>query len=453
MRKRIALKLMLPLVIIFLLTLTVNLTTTQSMQGVRDELVTMAGATADAATAEVLNATIAEISGTLSSNGIFSSMQLLMVIVTIVVAFVCVVKPLRKVTSQLNELIEQLENNQGDLRSRIETKKVDEIGQMVTGVNLYMDKLQDIIKQIEKHSVALDNCSGDISMKVLDSTQNMNTVSKETAELRDEIKMFVDSVEEIIKDMSALTADSDAMSQVAAKGKQYSVEMNQRADRIRILADDSKTESQKITEMLRADLEESVENSKSVDMIQSLTNEILTISNQTNLLALNASIEAARAGEAGRGFAVVADEIRELADSSRSTAGSIQEISDKVTVSVRNLADAAEKLLDYVSSKVSNDYDEFVTAAQEYAKDADNVEDMMNVIDEKASFCVQSTERMDSKLHSVSQEALTENENVAVLSEAIDSLAGNIGQIEAFTSVNDDVSDALKQEISKFKAI
>ncbi len=453
MRKRIALKLMLPLIIIFVLTLMVNLTTTQTMQGVRAELETMAEATADEATAKVLNSTVDEISATLSSNGMFSSMQLLMVIVTIVVAFVCVVKPLRKVTNQLNVLIEQLENNQGDLRNRIETKKVDEIGQMVAGVNLYMDKLQNIIKQIEMHSVALDNCSGDISMKVSDSTQNMNTVSKETAELRDEIKVFVDSVNEIISDMSALTADSSAMSQVATKGKDYSVEMKQRADRIRILADDSKTESQKITDMLRADLQESVMNSKSVDMIQSLTNEILTISNQTNLLALNASIEAARAGEAGRGFAVVADEIRELADSSRSTAGSIQEISDRVTVSVKNLADAAEKLLDYVSTKVSNDYDEFVMAAQEYAKDADNVEDMMNVIDEKASFCMKSTERMDDKLHSVSEEAVTENQNVAVLSEAIDSLAGNIGQIEAFTSVNDNVSDALKQEISKFKAI
>lgn len=453
MRKRIALKLMLPLIIIFVLTLMVNLTITQSMQGVRDELATMAGATADAATAEVLNDTVEKISATLSTNGIFSSMQLLMVIVTIVVAFVCVVKPLRKVTNQLNVLIQQLENNQGDLRNRIETKKVDEIGQMVAGVNLYMDKLQNIIKQIERHSSALDTCSGDISTKVSDSTQNMNTVSKEAAELRNEIKMFVDSVNEIINDMNALTTDSNAMSQVAAKGKDYSVEMKQRADRIRILADDSKTESQKITDMLRADLRESVMNSKSVDMIQSLTNEILTISNQTNLLALNASIEAARAGEAGRGFAVVADEIRELADSSRSTAGSIQEISDKVTVSVKNLADAAEKLLDYVSTKVSNDYDEFVMAAQEYAKDADNVEDMMNVIDEKASFCMKSTERMDDKLHSVSEEADTENQNVAVLSEAIDSLAGNIGQIEAFTSVNDNVSDALKQEISKFKAI
>ena len=41
------------------------------------------------------------------------------------------------------------------------------------------------------------------------------------------------------------------------------------------------------------------------------------------MLALNASIEAARAGEHGKGFAVVAESVRNLADESKSAAGSI----------------------------------------------------------------------------------------------------------------------------------
>lgn len=77
-------------------------------------------------------------------------------------------------------------------------------------------------------------------------------------------------------------------------------------------------------------MQQAIENSRSVEEVNALTDEILNISSQTNLLALNASIEAARAGEAGKGFAVVADEIRVLADSSRETAGNIQQINAKV---------------------------------------------------------------------------------------------------------------------------
>ena len=62
-------------------------------------------------------------------------------------------------------------------------------------------------------------------------------------------------------------------------------------------------------EIILAKLNQAIEESKSVDQVNSLTDDILSISAQTNLLALNASIEAARAGEAGKGFAVVADEI------------------------------------------------------------------------------------------------------------------------------------------------
>lgn len=454
MRKHITFKLLIPLIIIFILTITVNMSTTGSLQNVRATLQTLAQEEGvDAEVAKLAENTANGISSTLSTNGLISTTQLLMVVVSIVVASACVTKPLKKVTKQLDELTTKLENNKGDLGERLVTKKTDEIGTMVKGINLYMDKLQAIMKHIKVHSGSLDDSSRNISSKVSDSTNDTEVVSKQAEELHTEIKVVVDSVSEVITDMETLNMDSKSMSDAAVSGKNYSVEMKERADHIRVLADNSKEESEKITTLLRDDLQTSVENSKSVDAIQQLTDEILSIASQTNLLALNASIEAARAGEAGKGFAVVADEIRELADSSRNTANSIQEISNQVTTAVKSLAEASEKLLEFVSTNVSKDYEEFVAAAEEYLKDADNVEEMMDSFNEKASFFVESTKQMDMKLNAISTEALRENDHVETLTDAIHALADNMTQITEYTSINDRVSDALKDEILKFKEI
>lgn len=456
MKRHITFKIMLPLTVIFILTLSVNLSTTGAMQDVRTAMQTLAASAESMETADITRMaeeTAADISAALSSNGLLSSTQLLMVVVSIVIAYLCVTKPLKTLSVQLEELTRKLEEQQGDLGERLVTKKTDEIGRLASGVNLYMDRLQTVMKQIKAHSVSLDESSCNISTKVTDSNREVEVVSGQAEALHGEIQSFVASIGEVISDMESLNGDSRDMAEAVVSGKSYSAEIRGRADHVRELADSSKTESDRITETLRADLQSSVENSKSVSAIEKLTDEILSISSQTNLLALNASIEAARAGEAGRGFAVVADEIRELADNSRNTANSIQQISQQVTAAVRSLAEASEKLLEFVSTNVSADYEEFVKAAEEYLKDADTVEEMMDAFDKKASFFLKATEQMDSRLNAVSQEAMNENSNIGTLKMAIGELVENMSLIQKYTSMNDGVSEALKAEIQKFKAV
>lgn len=284
MRKHIAFKLLLPLLVIFVLTITVNMSTTKSMQSVRAELQTLAQSQ-DAAVAAMAEATMEEISSALATSGLVSTAQLFMVVVSIVVAFLCVTRPLKKVTKQLDEMITKLENNEGDLGERIESKQKDEIGRMVVGINLYMDKLQTIMKQIKMHSGSLDESSRNISEKVFDSTQDTEEVSGQMQQLHSDIQEIVTSIGEVITDMGVLNTDSKSMSDDAISGKNYSVEMKERADHIRVLADSSKEESDRITTQLRGDLEVSVENSKSVDAIQQLTDEIFRL--QARLICLH----------------------------------------------------------------------------------------------------------------------------------------------------------------------
>ncbi len=456
MKKHVAFKMMLPLFIIFVLTVVVNMTTTSSLQGARTVFEGIASDTDESVPQELIEVADQNshvISSVLSRNGILSSLQLLMVVVTIVITYLTIVRPLQNIEKQLNAMIRKLENNEGDLGDRVQTKKQDEIGRLVYGINLFLDKLQVIMKSIQGHSLSLDDSSRNIVTTVSDSTENTNRVSKEASELCVEIRTIADTLSDISNDMQSLSDSSNSITESTVSGRKYASEMKDRANNIRGLATHSKEESERITSSLQADLSSAVESSKSVNSIQDLTDEILSIASQTNLLALNASIEAARAGEAGKGFAVVADEIRVLADNCRNTANSIQEISSDVISSVESLADSSNQLLKFVNTNVLKDYDGFVESSMEYLQDAEVLENMMGDFSVKADALSAASANVNDRIDRISGAIEEENDRVSNLTDIMHALMDNMGQIQNCTSVNDNVSNELKKEIAKFKAI
>lgn len=454
MKKSIALKMMLPLLILFVLTLVVNTTTTGDLQDMREVCTQIEGM--DDAAADVVamaDKASAQISRRLAVNGIVSSLQLLTVAATILIAFVCVVKPLKDVKKQLDILLTDIANNQGDLNQRIHTKKKDEIGSLVLGMNKSLQQHQTIMKQIKGHSGSLDVASRNILLKVSDSTEHTEKVSAAATDMCMEMQGLADNVSGIADEMDNLVEKSSHMSEIAVMGKDYSMEMKGRANKIQDMAGNSKTDSENITSTLKTNLETSIEESKSVNAIQGLTEEILSIASQTNLLALNASIEAARAGEAGRGFAVVAEEIRQLADNSRNTANSIQQISNEVTSAVESMSETAEKLMDFVVGRVLEDYDNFVVASGEYLKDADNIWDIMVAFDRNARELVESMQSMNKIMDMISNSMGEERSRVESLTQTLNGVASNMTEIQEYTAANDEVSNELKKEIQKFKEI
>ena len=216
------------------------------------------------------------------------------------------------VTRPINSVAEMLKaiaSGDGDLTQRLHYSKKDELGELVSWFNRFLDKLQPTIAQI-KQSITDARGTADQSAEIARQTSEGMLV-----QFRE-----VDQVATASNEMSATAhdvANSASNAANAAKGADQSaregMQIIERSTRdINQLADEV---SKAVTEV-----EALAVNS---DQIGSVLEVIRSIAVQTNLLALNAAIEAARAGESGRGFAVVADEVRNLA---KRTQDSVEEI-------------------------------------------------------------------------------------------------------------------------------
>lgn len=292
---------------------------------------------------------------------------------SVIIAMLTIINPTIGYEKKLRTIIQKINDKDGDLTQRVEVHTEDEIGRLVKGVNLFIVTLQRIMGEIVNSSDHLGESFKIVNARINEANQDSSDISAAMVE----VAATMDDVSNTINGINQNTvAVGDAVGGVTQETRQiyeHAVEMKQRAEELEKTAVTNKNGTNKMMENILNRLNQAIENSRSVDRVDELTNEILNISSQTNLLALNASIEAARAGEVGKGFAVVADEIRGLADVSKETANKIQNVNSIVISAVNELSDNANEIIQYISSTILPDYDNYAVSGKRYREDAEGI--------------------------------------------------------------------------------
>ncbi len=272
---------------------------------------------------------------------------------------------------KINVLIRDLSSGDADLTVRLDVKTADEIGELVIGVNMFLEKFHEIMANIKQSETEL-NEAGQILSSEIENTAttisqmsgNINLVNNQVANQATVVGNSTNSISEISQNIeyldSMIQGQASAVVQASAAVEEMIGNINS--------VDKSVIKMVEEFTVLELDTKNGIEQNSSVNgLIQKISDQsvsmvdanttIQSIAEQTNLLAMNAAIEAAHAGEAGKGFSVVADEIRKLAETSAEQSNKIGEELSKIQNGIAHVVTASsesEKSFQAVSERINS---------------------------------------------------------------------------------------------------
>ena len=305
--------------------------------------------------------------------GIAVVMEVILISVLTLIT-VSIVKPLKKSLAHIEEIA------QGDFSKEFEQdllKRKDDFGQLADSLEKMRSEMNELIGEVKSEALEITGMVQEIDTSLQALDDQIENVSATTEELAAGMEETAASSEEINAMSHEIESAAKSIAERSQDGANEADEIRERAVKIKKDTDENDRRTRSIHEEINESLTKALDDIKVVDQINVLAKSIMDITGQTNLLALNASIEAARAGEAGKGFAVVADEIRVLAEQSKAAVAHIQEVTVNVTAAVENLANDAERLLEFVGNDVVESLGGFAEMANSYNSDAANVDSLV----------------------------------------------------------------------------
>lgn len=343
-----------------------------------------------------------------------------------------VIRPIKGLIDRIKDMAE----GEGDLTVRLDVKNNDEMGDLAGWVNIFIDRLQAMIKQIVGNSDTLNQSSMELS-------QLSDQMAAGAGQMSEKSNIVTSSVSEMSTNMesvaSAMEEASSNMNMVASSTEEMTAtikEIAQNSEKARNITENA------VTRVKDASVKVDALGS-AAQKIGKVTEVITEISEQTNLLALNATIEAARAGEAGKGFAVVANEIKELA---KQTAEATQEIKasiGEIQNSTSGTIDEIGTILDTINS-INEIVGTIATAVEEQSVTTREIATNVS----QASLGIGEVNENVAQSSTVSASIATE---VGDVNYAASEISNSSSQMSLSSKELNDLAEELKAMVNKFK--
>ncbi|WP_325047883.1 methyl-accepting chemotaxis protein [Pseudoalteromonas sp. T1lg23B] len=308
-----------------------------------------------------------------------------------------IVFPIERVSEGLRDIAQ----GEGNLSKRLQVIGNDEISELATWFNQFLNSINSLVKDIQQNAHTLNSSAQHFETQINDirnqcrsqqgtanqAANNTESVHHMAQNVSDNCQSSLDEIAQTDQfTYSGNTLISNTVKQVA--------QLNNSLDASAAEISQLESESNNITNILGV---------------------IRGIAEQTNLLALNAAIEAARAGEQGRGFAVVADEVRTLAQRSHDATQEIEQVLTKLIEQTRAVS---AKMTQSVSAS-----GEAIAQSEEAHQAFENIASSVTKVKDLVSTIAHDAQQQGHSASQTHDQIAGLTESVTQVSQASDSLS------------------------------
>lgn len=347
---------------------------------------------------------------------------ILITLITLLLVGIAIFFAARSIVGPINNAVASIKDiaqGEGDLTKRLPAEGKDEMGELSRWFNIFVEKLQGIIKELADGTKSVDESASSLSLVSKGVSQNASETSKRSENVAISAEEMTASLSSVAAGMEQSTTNISMVASAAEEMSATIAEIAGNSEMAHTISEEAvgkaKSTSLKINDLHKA-----------AQAINKVTETITEISEQTNLLALNATIEAARAGDAGKGFAVVANEIKELA---KQTAAATQNIKKQI-------------------GEVQGTTEETTTEIDQISVVINRVNEIVASISAAVTQQSTATDEIAINISQASQGLVEVNENVNQISTVASTIAGDISTVNHASTEISESSNEVNRSVA-----